>query len=71
MGENIRLVFERHFLCNFRSTAIGDVMHLQVLGKSMIILDTVQAAVDLLDKKGSIYSDRPPLPLYELWVITI
>ncbi|KAJ7820686.1 cytochrome P450 [Mycena leptocephala] len=36
------------------------------LGKSMIILDTVQAAVDLLDKKGSIYSDRPPLPLYEL-----
>jgi hypothetical protein len=44
-------------------------MHLQVLGKSMIILDTVQAAVDLLDKKGSIYSDRPPLPLYELWAI--
>ncbi|KAJ6493028.1 cytochrome P450 [Mycena sanguinolenta] len=44
----------------------GDVMHLQVLGKSMIVLDTLQAAVDLLDKKGSIYSDRPPLPLYEL-----
>ncbi|KAJ6535175.1 cytochrome P450 [Mycena capillaripes] len=39
----------------------GDVMHLQVLGKSMIVLDTLQAAVDLLDKKGSIYSDRPPL----------
>ncbi|KAJ7729816.1 cytochrome P450 [Mycena metata] len=44
----------------------GDVMHLQVLGKSMIVLDTLQAAVDLLDKRGSIYSDRPPLPLYEL-----
>ncbi|KAJ7486840.1 cytochrome P450 [Mycena latifolia] len=44
----------------------GDVMHLRVLGKSMIVLDTLQAAVDLLDKKGSIYSDRPPLPLYEL-----
>ncbi|KAJ6535167.1 cytochrome P450 [Mycena capillaripes] len=43
----------------------GDVMHLQVLGKSMIVLDTLQVAVDLLDKKGSIYSDRPPLPLYE------
>ncbi|KAF7333578.1 Cytochrome P450 [Mycena sanguinolenta] len=44
----------------------GDVMHLQVLGKSMIVLDTLQAAVDLLDKKGAIYPDRPPLPLYEL-----
>ncbi|KAJ7699575.1 cytochrome P450 [Mycena rosella] len=44
----------------------GDVIHLQVLGKSMIVLDTLQAAVDLLDKRGSIYSDRPPLPLYEL-----
>jgi hypothetical protein len=66
MGQNIRLVFERHRLCNYRSFVIGDVMHLQVLGKSMIVLDTLQAAVDLLDKKGSIYSDRPPLPLYEL-----
>ncbi|KAJ7841589.1 cytochrome P450 [Mycena olivaceomarginata] len=54
------------FLFHEWAKTYGDVMHLQVLGKSMIVLDTLQAAVDLLDKKGSIYSDRPPLPLYEL-----
>ncbi|KAJ7447848.1 cytochrome P450 [Mycena latifolia] len=44
----------------------GDVMHLQVLGRSMIILDTYQAAVDLLDKRGVNYSGRPNYTLYEL-----
>ncbi|KAF7342885.1 hypothetical protein MSAN_02004900 [Mycena sanguinolenta] len=44
----------------------GPVMHLKVLGRSMIILDSYQAALDLLDKKGLIYSDRPKFTLYEL-----
>ncbi|KAJ7146586.1 hypothetical protein C8R44DRAFT_563497, partial [Mycena epipterygia] len=43
----------------------GDVMHLQVLGRSLIVLDTYQAAVDLLDKRGLNYSDRPKFSLYE------
>ncbi|KAF7342915.1 Cytochrome P450 [Mycena sanguinolenta] len=46
--------------------AYGPVMHLKVLGRSMVILDSYQAAVDLLDKKGLIYSDRPKLTLYKL-----
>ncbi|KAJ7855546.1 cytochrome P450 [Mycena leptocephala] len=41
-------------------------MHLEVLGRTMIILDSYRAAVDLLDKRGSIYSDRPKFALYEL-----
>ncbi|KAJ7896557.1 cytochrome P450 [Mycena leptocephala] len=51
----------------------GDVMQLQVLGRSIIILDTHQAAADLLDKKGSIYSDRPEFPLYNIlgWTYTL
>ncbi|KAJ7881743.1 cytochrome P450 [Mycena olivaceomarginata] len=44
----------------------GPVMLLKVLGRSMVILDSHQAAVDLLDKKGAIYSDRPKFELYEL-----
>ncbi|KAJ7146609.1 hypothetical protein C8R44DRAFT_599699 [Mycena epipterygia] len=44
----------------------GDVIHLQVLGRSIIILDTYQAAVNLLDKRGLNYSDRPNFTLYEL-----
>ncbi|KAJ7463702.1 cytochrome P450 [Mycena latifolia] len=44
----------------------GDVMYLRVLGRPMIILDTYQAAVELLDKRSAIYSDRPKFTLYEL-----
>ncbi|KAJ7648206.1 cytochrome P450 [Mycena polygramma] len=48
------------------SKTYGDVMYLEVLGRRMIILDSYHAAVDLLDKRGSIYSDRPSFTLYEL-----
>ncbi|KAJ7206760.1 cytochrome P450 [Mycena pura] len=48
------------------SKTYGPVMHLKVLGRSMIILDSYEAAVDLLDKRGIIYSDRPTFTLYEL-----
>ncbi|KAF7342868.1 O-methylsterigmatocystin oxidoreductase [Mycena sanguinolenta] len=46
--------------------AYGPVVHFKVLGRSMIILDSYQAAVDLLDKKGLFYSDRPKLTLFKL-----
>ncbi|KAF8212691.1 cytochrome P450 [Mycena galopus ATCC 62051] len=48
------------------SKTYGAVMHLHVLGRTMIILDSYEAAGDLLDKRGLIYSDRPKFTLYEL-----
>ncbi|KAJ7177177.1 cytochrome P450 [Mycena filopes] len=51
----------------------GSVMQLEVLGQRLIILDTYQAASDLLEKRGAIYSDRPAFPLYDLlgWTYTL
>ncbi|TFK37580.1 cytochrome P450 [Crucibulum laeve] len=37
----------------------GDVVHVNVLGQPMIILNSLRSVRDLLDKRGSIYSDRP------------
>ncbi|KAJ7061174.1 cytochrome P450 [Mycena amicta] len=46
----------------------GDVMHLSVPGRpAMIILNILEAAEDLLEKRSLIYSDRARLPLYELF----
>ena len=45
------------------SMILGDVVHLQLLGRSIIVLNSVQAAIDLLDKRGANYSDRPAFPL--------
>ncbi|KAJ6463126.1 cytochrome P450 [Mycena vitilis] len=49
------------------SKIYGDVMRLEVLGQVMIILDSYEAAVDLLDKRGLIYSDRPAFTLFKLF----
>ena len=37
----------------------GDVISVTILGRSIIILNSAKAAIDLLDKRSSIYSDRP------------
>jgi hypothetical protein len=41
----------------------GDVMHISVLGIHFIILNSAKAAVELLDQRSAIYSDRPYLPM--------
>lgn len=33
----------------------------------MVILNSLQAANDLLDKRGANYSDRPRFPLFEMF----
>lgn len=43
----------------------SDIIYVNLLGQPVIILNSVKSAVDLLDKKGAIYSDRPPFILLE------
>jgi hypothetical protein len=38
---------------------IGDVIYFNALGKSIVVLNSVEAAIELLDKRSSIYSERP------------
>ncbi|KAJ7484409.1 cytochrome P450 [Mycena latifolia] len=37
----------------------GDVIRISILGTPVIILSSMQAATDLLENRGNIYSDRP------------
>ncbi|KAL1664269.1 cytochrome P450 [Schizophyllum commune] len=37
----------------------SSVIHVNVLGQPIVVLNTLTAAVDLLHKRGAIYSDRP------------
>ncbi|KAL4253122.1 hypothetical protein AB1N83_012925, partial [Pleurotus pulmonarius] len=46
------------------SKKYGDVIHLRVLGRDIIVLNSVQAATDLFDKRGGLYSDRPNFVIY-------
>ncbi|KAI0637681.1 cytochrome P450 [Trametes polyzona] len=39
----------------------GDVVYLHVFGQGLLFVNTYEAAIELLEKKGSIYSDKPRL----------
>lgn len=50
---------------------LGDILYLELPGQSIVVLDSLQAAEDLLDMRSAIYSDRPKFRLYELWVLCV
>ncbi|KAF7368779.1 Cytochrome P450 [Mycena venus] len=39
----------------------GDVVHVHVVGQGLVFLSSPEATMDLLDRKGSIYGDKPAL----------
>lgn len=46
--------------------ADSDVIHVKTLGQSVVVLNSLQAARDLLDKRGANYCDRPQFTLLEV-----
>lgn len=41
----------------------GDISHVEVLGQHIIVLNSIKTAMELLDKKSPVYSDRPVRPM--------
>ena len=41
----------------------GDIVHIQALGQHFIILGSIEAVNDLLERRSAIYSDRPRIPM--------
>lgn len=66
-GFMVRLAFR---VISFATLAdpyfTGDVVYLTIFGTSMLVVSSAQAAVDLMDKRSAIYSDRPRFPLVDL-----
>jgi hypothetical protein len=46
----------------------GDVVLIDVLGTKMLVLGSARAVGDLLEGRGTIYSDRPSTPMADLCV---
>ncbi|KAI0278774.1 hypothetical protein BGY98DRAFT_916649, partial [Russula aff. rugulosa BPL654] len=47
----------------------GDVICLRIFSQVVVVLCSVSAVKDLLEKRGEIYSDRPHLPILEMFVL--
>ncbi|KAI9433755.1 cytochrome P450 [Lactarius indigo] len=53
----------------------GDVVCLQVFGHVVVVLSSLSAIKELLEKRGEKYADRPTLPIMEImevdWILSI
>ncbi|KAJ5930183.1 cytochrome P450 [Penicillium verhagenii] len=51
----------------------SDVLYFNVLGRKILVVNSVDAAHNLMDKKGANYSDRPRFVLFEVmgWGVTL
>jgi hypothetical protein len=65
-GTNLPLA-ESSFLIG----SVGDILSFQVFGQVIVVLNTVNTAKDLLEKRAAIYSDRSPIPVHAMYVIEI
>ena len=46
-----------------------DVICLRVFSEVVVVLNSLSALKDLLEKRGNLYSERPPLPIAEMYVL--
>ena len=43
-------------------------MYFSALGQPTIVLNSAKAVIDLLDRRGTVYSDRPFLHMADMYV---
>ena len=65
IGQEMRQVQVQQYcvshLPNITYSAGSDVVYMKALGSHLLVLNSFEAARDLLDKKGALYSSRPRL----------
>jgi hypothetical protein len=47
----------------------GDIIHLRAFSKDIVVLCSLSAVKDLLERRGQIYSDRRPLPVIKMYIL--
>ncbi len=57
-----------HDCCRPDHVLPGDVVYLNLLGRDTVVLGSLKAAHDLLDKRSANYSDRPTSVMVQLYV---
>ncbi|CAE6397209.1 unnamed protein product [Rhizoctonia solani] len=41
----------------------SDIVYLELLGQKIIMLNSAEAASEIMEKRSALYSDRPPIPM--------
>ncbi|CAE6467599.1 unnamed protein product [Rhizoctonia solani] len=54
---------EYHAFAKLGEQLGSDIIFLNILGHKLVILNSAEAASEILDKRSALYSDRPPVPM--------
>jgi hypothetical protein len=62
---NLLTMPQKYFWLTYTEWAktYGDLVYLKVLDKHILVLNSIETARELLEKRSSVYSDRPRLPM--------
>ncbi|GBE89499.1 Multifunctional cytochrome P450 monooxygenase af510 [Sparassis crispa] len=67
IGHLRKFSFARqHELFREWATKYGDIFQLHILGRNIVVLNSLQVATDLMDKRSAKYSDRPSCTTLEM-----
>lgn len=67
LGKKYGISFSYSRTMESLTMQVGGIIHLSVFGRSFIVLNSLEAAADLLDGRASNYSGRPRFPLCEMY----
>ncbi len=48
----------------------GDIFSFHVFGQVIVVLNSLKVTKDLLEKRGETYSERPVIPIVEMYVFS-
>ena len=48
----------------------GDIISFRVFGQVIVVLNSIKASKDLVEKRPDIYSDRPLIPIFDMYVFS-
>lgn len=62
-----------YFYTQWGKECDSDILHFSMLGRSIVVLNSVEAARALMDKRGANFADRPSFALFEVmgWGVTL
>ena len=63
-----RYILGNTSLSQLKTVSQGDVVYFRVFNQVIIVLCSLSAIKDLLEKRAEFYSDRPTLPILEMYI---
>ncbi len=61
----------RGLLTEGMATLAGDILSFRVLDKVIVVLNSIRTSKDLLERRADIYSDRPVIPSFKMYVLSL